>query len=126
MLLASPPLEDLTKDFSSYSSIKRIFTWCCSFILNCRQPRENRNFAKDLTLEEIQCTENKLIVLTQSRFYKREQKDLSSSGEVSKQSSIQRLRPFLDNHGLIRVGGRLEKAALPHLRSEASNNSTSF
>ncbi len=112
VLLASPPLEDLTKDFSSYSSIKRIFTWCCRFILNCRQPRENRNFAKDLTLEEIQCTENKLIVLTQSRFYKREQKDLSSSGEVSKQSSIQRLRPFLDNHGLIRVGGRLEKAAL--------------
>ena len=63
-------------------------------------------------LAELQYTENKLLMLTQSRRYKAERRDLASSGEVSKQSSIQHLRPFLDTDGLIRVGGRLEKAAL--------------
>ena len=61
---------------------------------------------------ELRDTENRLLMLTQSRRYKAERRDLAGSGEVSKRSSIQRLRPFLDSDGLIRVGGRLEKAAL--------------
>ena len=113
VLLTAPPLVDLTEDFSSYFCMKRILSFCFRFISNCRQhTKEKRNLSSKLSVVELRATENRLLMLTQSRRYKAERRNLVGSGEVSKRSNIQRLRPFLDSDGLIRVGGRLEKAAL--------------
>ncbi len=48
----------------------------------------------------------------QQEHYKDELKCLSKGEEISQQSSLKKLAPFVDGEGLIRVGGRLQSAEL--------------
>ena len=68
VLLTAPPLVDLTEDFSSYFCMKCILSFCFRFISNCRQhTKEKRNLSSKLSVVELQATENRLLMLTQSR-----------------------------------------------------------
>ncbi len=109
VLVTAPQLEDLTEAFSSYSHLKRVMCWCVRFITNCRLAAEDRIISRKLSLDELQLTETKL---SQERFFKAERGSLLVTNEVSRKSIISHLRPYLDKVGLIRVGGRLGKAAL--------------
>ena len=112
VLLTSPPLEDLTEAFSSYTHLKRVMSWCLRFVYNCRSTHSARTHSSKLSLRELQETETRLLQLSQGRSFKAEYTSLLSKGEVSRRSSISHLRPYMDEVGLIRVGGRLEKSAL--------------
>ena len=46
--------------------------------------------------------------------YEQEIKDLVESQEISTISSLKTLHPFLDNEGILRVGGRLQQSTLPY------------
>ena len=46
--------------------------------------------------------------------YKQEIKDLVEFQKVSTTSSLKTLHPFLDNEGILRVGGRLQQSTLPY------------
>ncbi len=56
--LTTPPLEDLTRVFSTYSRTKCIFSWCFQV---CRYPRETQNRSGKLKLiylsKDISATE---------------------------------------------------------------------
>nr|XP_054603870.1 uncharacterized protein LOC129165252 isoform X1 [Nothobranchius furzeri] len=75
--------------------------------------------SKELTtLEERQEAEQFVIKLVQREAFNKEIKELSQEEEVkrNKSTSLQRLSPFLDRLGILRVGGRLTQAALhPHV-----------
>lgn len=66
-----------------------------------------------LTLDDLLEAEKAIIRYSQQRKFSEEISALSSGkATVNLQSSIYRLDPFLDD-GLLRVGGRLSKAAIP-------------
>ncbi|XP_026147341.1 uncharacterized protein LOC113121247 [Carassius auratus] len=53
-----------------------------------------------------------IIKCVQQEHYKDEFKSLEKGEEISQQSALKRLSPFVDTEGLIRVGGRLQSAEL--------------
>ncbi len=54
--------------------------------------------------------ETTIIKCVQQEIFQEELKSLYNGENISSQSSIKSLNPILDQHGLIRVGGRLPKA----------------
>jgi hypothetical protein len=46
--------------------------------------------------------------------YAQEFKDLMEQQEVATTSSLKTLHPFIDQEGLLRVGGRLQQSTLPY------------
>ena len=107
----SPP-EDISERFSSYKVMHRVLTWCFRFAFNCRKHSSDRDLSDNLTLDELDATETRLLKLSQDRSFKSEKTALTRADEVSRQSYLASLRPFLDSKGLMRVGGRLENAKL--------------
>ncbi len=64
VLITSPPPEDITEDFSSYTHLKRVLSWCIHFVTNCRLLPSSRTQSPQLSLEELQNTETKLVKLS--------------------------------------------------------------
>jgi len=77
-----------------------------------------------LTLEEIDKAESVINRMIQSESFSRELKDLSHGGRVQAGSQLAALAPFLDETGIIRVGGRLNCTNLPY-DPKASDRPTS-
>jgi len=61
------------------------------------------------TDEIIQAT-HRIVRVVQAHYWARELADLKTKNQVSSKSQIFRLRPFVDNELVIRVGGRLKNA----------------
>ena len=109
-----PPDEDHTYRFSSYQRLLRVTAWCMRFIDNSRQRDEKeRRKSVSLELQEVDLIENRLIYLSQQRHFGTEIKAVNKQNEVQCNSLIAALRPYVDELGLLRVGGRLERADLP-------------
>eukprot|EP00795_Rhopilema_esculentum_P014094 gene14094-5082_t len=68
-----------------------------------------------VSVEELQEAEEWLSKQEQKKYYQRELQDLSNKKPLSKKSSIYDLSPFIDEAGLIRVGGRLRRASLEYV-----------
>jgi len=52
--------------------------------------------------------------MVQHNSYAQEIKELREAGEVAVNSSLKTLHPFIDNAGLLRIGGRLQQSTLPY------------
>ncbi|XP_011858918.1 PREDICTED: uncharacterized protein LOC105556434 [Vollenhovia emeryi] len=105
-LMITPRDPDIFKRYSSYSKLRRIIAYCFRFhpLNKCKG---------NLTVEEIETAEVKILRIIQSSQFSEEIKGLKSKG-VTNRNRIANLNPFLDNDGLIRVGGRLRKANLSY------------
>lgn len=57
-----------------------------------------------------------LIKLSQRECFAGETNSLSINKLIEKSSKLKRLNPFLDDNGLIRVGGRLENSVFPYMK----------
>lgn len=100
---------DILERFSSFTRMKRVIAYCLRFLNNCRS---SNTFSGELNLEEIKNVEIRIIKLVQSSCFARELNDLTKNRQVDKVSNIRSLCPILDNHGILRVGGRLKHAEL--------------
>ncbi|XP_045541882.1 uncharacterized protein LOC123723347 [Papilio machaon] len=69
---------------------------------------------KTLKVVEIQETLHKLLKIIQRREFETEYNALLKGGTVSKKGRIAALDPFIDEEGLIRVGGRLSNSTLTY------------
>lgn len=83
--------------FSNISKMQRIVAYILRFIFNTRN--KNNRLTGHLSLEEI---ENALLV---------EISALMAGKDIS--TNIKSLNPFLDHQNILRVGGRLQNAAIP-------------
>jgi hypothetical protein len=52
--------------------------------------------------------------MVQQTSYAQEVKDLKGQGEVATNSSLKTLYPFIEQEGILRVGGRLQQSTLPY------------
>ncbi|KAK9744624.1 hypothetical protein QE152_g7582 [Popillia japonica] len=92
--------------YSNLRRLQRIVAYSLRFIDNCRT-KNNRH--GDLTLEELKSSLVCLIKLAQRQIFGKEINSLKNKQDV-RNSKLKSLDPFLDENGILRVGGRLKNA----------------
>jgi len=106
------PSEDITQRFSWLSKLIRVAAYFRRFINNCRHSK-----AKQTTTLSAQDFDQALtccVKMVQQISYTQEMKDLMEQQEDASTSSLKTLHPFIDQEGLLRVGGRLQQSNLPY------------
>ena len=93
--------------FSSLNKLIKVFAYCLRFISMCKT---HIRTSGELTKVERTMSLKTLIKLSQQQAFASELNQLRKEKIISSSSSILSLNPFLDNDGLIRVGGRLKNA----------------
>lgn len=115
---AVEPQFEIFDKFSSLTKLIRVTAFCLRFIKNCKQKsttiKEREIQIQPLSVNELEQSRLTLVRLVQQHFFVRDISDLNASGSVNKNSPIRKLNPFIDNSGIVRVGGRLGRAALPY------------
>ena len=103
-------IMSLIKNSSSLFQVKFRLAVVRRFIFNLKnKPRRSGNI-KPFELEEalIVC-----VMHTQMEAFTKEYAALKQRRPIAMSSSLLKLSPFIDEHGILRVGGRLERSTLP-------------
>ena len=100
-------ISSLLEKFSSFQKLKRVVAYICRFIENSKKNKQCKN-SEHLKVNELRNAEILIIKLIQKQEFSDEINWLRVKNNVSKKSKILSLNPFLDENGIIRVGGRLE------------------
>ena len=95
--------------YSSYTQLKRITAWIRRFVKNCQTAANDRTTGP-LTAKELEQAQNYWIVISQRDHFSKEINLLSQNKPVSKSSSLRSLHPFIDQAGIIHVGGRQQNS----------------
>ncbi|XP_036147477.1 uncharacterized protein LOC118647191 [Monomorium pharaonis] len=108
---SSSIIDEILSRFSLLIRIERIIAWCYRFISNARSGTIDRNYAS-ISVEELKSARVKLVKHCQGQFFEREMRCLSGNRGLEAGSALVGLSPFVDENGVLRVGGRLQKAAM--------------
>lgn len=92
--------------FSNFIHLKRVTAYCLRFSFNCKN-RQNRKVSS-LTTSELNYSLHCLIRASQSQTFAGEIHELKTKTKITSKSHILGLNPFLDDQGILRVGGRLQ------------------
>lgn len=98
--------EPLIKRFSTYERMINVVSIC----LRWRPHNRAKGY---ISPKEISTTERKIIKTVQSESFDLEIKCLRTNKTLPTNSTILKLDPFIDEEGVIRVGGRIQLSALP-------------
>lgn len=96
--------------FSNYWVLVRNVAWTARFVWNAHWYGPFIN--GPLKQFELRSAIMKLIQLSQQDSFSEELKCLNRGSTVNPKGPLSTLAPFLDAHGIIRVGGRLQKSGL--------------
>jgi len=99
----SSPIIDLTMRLSSYNKIINVVAWINRFTYNSGNP--NSRIIGHLTLQEIKNAQLTVIKAVQNHYFSVTRGD---PNRVLK--DFNKLSPFIDDSGIVRVGGRLKNA----------------
>jgi len=94
--------------------VVRITGWIYRFLDNCKHHDKSKTDA--LLPEELQKAEKYWIRQSQESDFPFELNQLRKGQRVARSSKIHELNPFLDDDGLIKLGGRLKHANLDELQ----------
>lgn len=111
-LVVLQPATDITERFSSLPRMMKVLSYCRRFIHNTR--KQNVRLLSNLTVEEVNGTLLCCIRQIQKIHFHSELAELQSAATVSKKSKLYTLYPFIDSHGCLRVGGRLQLSDLDY------------
>ncbi|XP_050671207.1 uncharacterized protein LOC126969704 [Leptidea sinapis] len=102
------------KRFSTLSKLIRVTAYCCRYFNLLKVKITKNPFTKAIYLsaDELDDALNRCIKLSQSISFRDEISLLSSEKQVPKSSKIYVLHPFIDDDGIVRVGGRLANAEI--------------
>ena len=103
------PLEVIIRHYASWYRMKRAVAWWKRLVSLLGSKGPDRGY---LTVGEIKQAEVVLLKHVQSVGLNNELERLAKCQEIPKSSPLSRLRPFLDDENLMRVGGRLGRADL--------------
>ncbi|XP_053663830.1 uncharacterized protein LOC128712990 [Anopheles marshallii] len=115
--------DKLFEWFSSYSKLRRVMGYCLRFIECSRASKvstsksnkptsikELENAVPSLTATELRSAELRLCQLAQRDSFAKELDDLQRGKRVGETSKLKWLSPYLDEGGMLRIGGRLGNA----------------
>ncbi|XP_075162729.1 uncharacterized protein LOC142235359 [Haematobia irritans] len=103
------PLNALIERTSSWSRVLRIMAYVIRFSKNTRTHQKSKH--SYLTLAELDEARIQCLSLAQECFME-EKRCLQRGEPISSKSRLLRLSPFIDDKGLLRVGGRIENSQL--------------
>ncbi|XP_025192641.1 uncharacterized protein LOC112592702 [Melanaphis sacchari] len=107
----------LLEKYSSWSKLLRVTALVQRFINNCKLSHlKNREKCTIgfLSITETAQAERLWVGKAQVNAFEDELSRLKANKMVRRSSALIRLSPFIDKHGLIRVGGRLMNASISH------------
>lgn len=101
---------EIFNNCSSFLKLLRITAYCFRFLNKLRKKA-------NVAVGPIRCYEYKLaetgnIKLIQNEYFEKELLALNAKENLPKNSSLKFLNPFIDEQGLIRVGGRLRNSSI--------------
>ena len=109
------------ENISSWEKMERVM----NFILNFKEkivhlgnhlhddrPNKNGETEELMNIENLDEVQKEIIRLAKGKAFKEEIKSLTSTKIIPQSSSIYKLDQYIDDDGLIRVGGRLKKVDL--------------
>ena len=94
---------------SDWLKYVRLFALVVRFVENCKLSCADRKYG-ELSSDEIDDVETRVLMLTQKDAFAMEYKALSQGKEIANNSVLLKLRPKLWTDGLIRCNGRLNFA----------------
>ncbi|GFR31764.1 integrase catalytic domain-containing protein [Trichonephila clavata] len=102
---------DIISNCSSFTKLQRVIAWCKRFIEKARHPRsQTMGPLKSTELSEsLKC----IIKNIQRTSFSNEIQYLEKGIPLPNSCKLLNLHPFLDNSGLLRVGGRLRNSPIP-------------
>lgn len=109
---ATPEVGFLLDRYSSLDKLLGVTAWVRRFIHNCRRPHE-KNTSPILSPQERNDALLHWVRTVQAEQFDAEM-NIIRTGRSRLKGAIARLNPFVDNSGLLRVGGRLRNANLPY------------
>lgn len=90
---------------SSWSKVLRILVYVCRFAKLL-----SRSGSATVTADDLQFVENKLLRALQTKYFANDFDNIRNNRLTS--LALRKLSPFIDNYGLIRLGGRLSNSGL--------------
>ncbi|XP_047504174.1 uncharacterized protein LOC125049113 [Pieris napi] len=93
--------------FTTLNELLRTIAYCKKFI---KFKKDNKNIT--ITTEDIEEALLTCIKIVQNEEFETEIDSLKKKNNIKKNSKLKTLNPFLDNNGVLRVGGRLAKSSL--------------
>jgi hypothetical protein len=106
-------LETHIEHFSSFNLAIRTTGWIFRFYSISRK-KDLANKSNYLSHAELQHAKTTLIILSQKQKLPDEYAALEKKESVSEKSILKSLNPFMDEHGVIRMNGRLSNLELPY------------
>jgi len=99
--------------FSKLSKLIRVAATCIRFAQICKKEFQQK-FSGPLSVDELERARKCLIKKEQKSVFFEELIALEKRCDISKKSRLRDLNPFIDEDGLLRVGGRLQHSELQH------------
>jgi hypothetical protein len=106
----SAPISDMIRNCSSFPRLKIRMGYIIRFFKNCRAKNEERTTGP-LTILELDTALTTIVKVVQAEAFPAELDICRRS--LPHKAPLKFLTPFLDKHGVMRVGGRLEFAKIP-------------
>ena len=106
---------EITSEITTYVShtwMRTLRLWAWLRRWRCREPRQETGTLREISLVEIEEAKGKILLRVQQTHFASEISALKEGKLVSKGSRLSRLDPFIDERGILRVGGRLRQAQL--------------
>lgn len=94
---------------STFTNLIRVTAYCARFINNCNKNNQKRT--GPLTTQEIENATTKIILAIQRDSFTKELDQLRTQTPITS-GKLMPLNPFVDESGLLRVGGRLKNSDL--------------
>jgi len=105
--------KDITQRFSKPNRYIRVIAYCRRLINNSRNSKANRQ-STTLSTQDLDQALTCCVKMAQQISYVKEMKDPMEQQQITPNSSLKTLHPFIDTEGLLRVGGRLQQSMLPY------------
>ena len=106
-------LDVLEKRISSWYRMKRVMVWVDRFINRCRKKGLEKD--SEPSAMELENAERKIVILVQARCFESEMEAIQNAQKEKmkkkeRKGRLWKLNPFVDQYGVLRVGGRLSQA----------------
>ncbi|KAJ8944541.1 hypothetical protein NQ318_009704 [Aromia moschata] len=96
---------NIFKNYSSFTKLQRVTAYILRFKNNLLSPTNKQ--IGPLSPIELETALTTLVKLVQAESFSHELNDLKNKGTVDNKNKLLKLNPFIDDTGLIRVGGRI-------------------
>ena len=120
----SDVVSHLESRVSDWNKIKRVVAYMKLFITKLKSKSRSKhpmklrgqtNVIPELNIDDLNIAHNLIIKMAQGKYFAEDLKMLNKKiKNVRSDSSLIRLDPFLDESGLIRVGGRLQRSTMDY------------